>query len=330
MKTFLKIFIVSFAFIFIAYSLGGYLSLRNNDIGPQDYIGMDDGTKLNNEIINTREKEIESKEQMEFKDLDTALKESPRINFLILGLEDIRTDTMILASFDREAKILDLISIPRDTYLHRRGYDKGPERKINIIYHSNGIEGVKQGVEHILNIAIDNHIIVDYEGVKDVVDLVGGVEVEVPFHMKYDDLKADPPLHIDLKPGKQVLNGEDALNFIRWRKNNDNKTNYIDGDLGRIKAQHDFLKSLLSKSKDNIVTLVRNGFDYVEMDLNIFETITLAKDGYGIKDKDIRFYTIPGEHEFRTINGVLNSYYIYNKDEIVNLIENIYNVKKHP
>lgn len=320
MKTFFKTFIVSLLFFLVAYSLGSFYSLRNNNVELDDYISQ--GEKLNTNIINAQQRELELKEEIEFDDLDTALEESSRVNFLILGLEDIRTDTMILASFDSDAKILDLISIPRDTYIHRKGYNTGPQRKINAIYYANGVEGVKQAVKHIVDIPIDNHIIIDFEGVKEVVDLVGGVEVDVPFHMKYKQ--------IDLKPGKQVLNGEEALGFIRWRKNDDNSNNYIDGDLGRIKAQHEFLKSLLAKSKDNIVSLVRSGFKYVDTDLKIFETIMLARDVNGIDNKNTRFYTVPGEHEFRTIDGVINSYYIFNGEEAEELIKNIYNVKKHP
>ena len=329
MRTFLKIFIVSFLFFSLAYSLGAYLSIRKNDNTlVEEDIKIEDSQKLNNAIINPED--VEVIEQKEFEDIETALAEGSRKNFLVLGLEDVRSDVMILASFDREAKILDVISIPRDTYIHRKGYNRGSDRKINSIYYSHGIKGINQAVNYILNIPIDNHIIVDYEGVKEVVDIVGGVEVHVPFHMKYDDHTSSPPLHIDIKPGRQVLDGKNALDFIRWRKNNNNSTNYIDGDLGRIRAQHEFLKALLSKAKDNIVSVARHGFNYVDMDLNILETIMLAKDAYGIEEEKVRFYTLPGEHEYRTIDGVLNSYYIYNKEEIENLVEEIYNVKNTP
>lgn len=323
MKTFFRIFIVSFLFFLVAYSLGSLYSIRNNI-----KLNIMDREKLQSNIIRNQEEKV--KEEMEYDSIERALKESPRMNFLILGLEDIRTDTIILASFDKEAKILDLISIPRDTYIHRKGYNSGPQRKINIIYNSHGISGLRQAVKHILDIQVDKYMAIEYEGVKELVDLVGGVELEVPFHMKYDDESAKPPLHIDIKPGRQVLDGEEALGFLRWRKNNDNKINYIDGDLGRIRAQHEFLKSLLEKSKDNKVAIARAAFNYIETDLNLFEIMGIAKDGQGLEEANINFYTLPGEAEFRTIDGVLNSYYIYDKEGIENLIEDIYNVKKHP
>lgn len=322
MKTFFKSLLVSILFFSLAYSLGSFYSLRNNHQDFYNHTNIEEGKKLKTKIIAREENQEEKKKVEEYKDLDTAISKSPRKNFLILGLEDIRTDTMILASFDRHAKILDLISIPRDTYIHRKGYDRGPQRKINAIYHVNGIEGVGQAVNYIVDLPIDNYFIIDFQGVKEVVDLVGGVEVDVPFHMKYKN--------IDIKEGRQLLNGDQALGFIRWRKNDDNKINYFDGDLGRIKAQHEFLKSLLSKSKNNAVEITRKAFDYVETDLGILQLIRLARDAKEIKDEDINFYTMPGQHEFRTINGLLNSYYIFDGGRAEELIENIYNVKKHP
>ena len=77
--------------------------------------------------------------------------------------------------------------------------------------------------------------------------------MDVPFHMKYKDPTSNPPLDIDIRPGRQILDGEKALDFIRYRKGN-NKMGYVDGDLGRIRAQQEFLKAFLSKVKDNIIT----------------------------------------------------------------------------
>ena len=327
MKTFLKTFIVSILFFSLAYSLGGFISIKNNSQTQdlKEHIVRQDN--LNNSITTKIE---ETKKQEEFQDLQEALKESNRRNILVLGLEEIRSDVMILASFDKDAQILDVISIPRDTYIHRKGYNSGPERKINAIYYSNGIRGVKQAGEHILKIPIDNHVIIDYKGVSQIVDTIGGVEVDVPFHMKYDDPTANPPLHIDIKEGKQVLDGKDSVDFIRWRKNNNNSINYIDGDLGRIKAQHEFLKSLLSKSRNNLIKIASPIYNYLDMDLNILEILMIARDANGIDDKNVRFYTLPGDHEFRSVDGDLYSYYIYDREEIEKLMEEIYNVKKHP
>lgn len=102
MKTFFRIFIVSFLFFLVAYSLGSLYSIRNNI-----NLNTRDREKLQNNIIR-RNQEEEVEEEMEYDSIERALKESPRMNFLILGLEDVRTDTIILDSFHREAKILDI------------------------------------------------------------------------------------------------------------------------------------------------------------------------------------------------------------------------------
>ncbi len=109
------------------------------------------------------------------------------------------------------------------------------QKKLNAVYgfkDGGGNEGVRQAVEEILGIDIPYVIAVDYDAVKAVVDLVDGVEVDVPFAMNYDDPYADPPLHIHLDAGVQTLTGDDAIGFIRFRKSNDGRIS--DGDVGRI------------------------------------------------------------------------------------------------
>src|SRR5690606_1573862 len=100
-----------------------------------------------------------------------ALKHSPRVNVLVLGMEDVRTDTILLASFHRDAKKIDIISIPRDTYIHRKGYNGGDQRKINSVYYSHGVKGVMQTVSYILeDIPIHHYAMIDYDGVISIVD----------------------------------------------------------------------------------------------------------------------------------------------------------------
>src|SRR5699024_10797879 len=129
--------------------------------------------------------EVTTKEE-NYNSLEEALKNSKRINALIIGLEDIRTDTIIFASFHLENKKIDLISIPRYTYIHRKGYNQGEQRKINAIYGSHGILGIKKAVSYLLeDVPIHHHIIMDYKGVENIIDSLGGIEVVVPFHMVY-------------------------------------------------------------------------------------------------------------------------------------------------
>lgn len=313
MKTFLKIFIVSLVFFIVAFFLGTQAYIKENNSNLEENIN-NNGLKVPNTNI---------QDTSEYLTLAEAFEKSPRINFLILGMEDVRSDTIILASANPQSKKVNLISIPRDTYIHRKGYDRGEQRKINSVYHDHGIEGVEEILSYILvDIPIHHYIILDYEGVKEMVDLVGGVEVDVPFHMKYSDPHAKPPLSIDIPKGKQVLDGKKALEFIRYRKG------YIDGDLGRIKAQQQFLKSFGSKAASNLFSLIPKAFKYVDTDMGLLQAASYGKIFSGVKDEDISFLTLPGIDEFRKIEGKNFSYYIYDEEGIIEKLEDIYNVKK--
>jgi len=209
--------------------------------------------RLSPNIINNQKDEIEKKEEILFK--DDLIEKEARINFLVLGVEkDPRTDSIFFISFNLDKKNLNVISIPRDTYYWDKGYDHPGQRKINAKYARNirfgkekAARATIKAVEDILDIPIDYYVLVSYEGVEDIVDTIGGVEVDVPFNMRYKDPTDKPPLKIYISKGNQVLNGEQAVKFLRWRKNN-NGIGYPEGDLGRIEAQQNFIKSALKKS----------------------------------------------------------------------------------
>ncbi|MGN9165972.1 LCP family protein [Tissierellaceae bacterium HCP3S3_D8] len=327
MKTFLKVFIVSFLCFFIAFYIGGRAYIKDNNIALEEDMGF--GFAENLSIPNKIFTKLETSpvEVEKYSSLQEAYDKSSRKNFLILGMEDIRTDAIILASLCPNTKKVDVISIPRDTYIHRKGYNTGEQRKINSIYYVHGIEGVKKTVSHILeDIPIHHYIMVEYEGVEKIVDMIGGVEVDVPFHMKYRDPTATPPLNIDIPAGKQVLSGKDSLNFIRYRKGN-NRMGYVDGDLGRIKTQHEFLKSFVSKSLDNILSVVTKGFSYVKTDVGMLDALSYGRKVMGMEANDINYIILPGKSDLRKINRRVFSYFIHNDREIKKVLEEMYNVE---
>lgn len=328
MKTFVKVFFVSFLCFFVSASFGVFASLKKNDMDIGENIGFGHSEKqdFSRALVNKLEKEPKSEES--FSTLDEAIKNSSRINFLILGMEDTRTDTILLASFNEESKKADIVSIPRDTYIHRKGYGAGDQRKINAVYGSHGVDGIKQTVSYILDdIPVHHYAMIDYDGVIKIIDLFGGVEVDVPFDMKYVDDIDDPPLNINIKKGRQILDGKNALDFMRWRKNNDNN-GYIDGDLGRIKAQQQVLDSLSKKISENLLTVITRGYHYVDTDIGIMDLISYGKNAIGMEKGNISFYTLPGQPDYRPINKKIYSYYVYNQKEVKAMLEDIYNVKK--
>ena len=330
MKTFIKVFFVSFLFFILSFSIGSYSYLKERSLS------------LENNIVESREEEkkdlkdtilakLESKpkEPKSFPNLEEAMEKSNRINFLIMGLDDVRTDTIIFASFCPDSKKVNLINIPRDTYIHRKGYNAAEQRKINSIYEDHGALGLKKAVSHILdNVPIHHIVTLNYEGVEKIVDALGGVEINVPFHMKYKDPYSKPPLNIDIPPGNQILNGKTSLEFLRYRKGNNNKGGYADGDLGRIKAQQEFLKSFIGKASENLITTVTKGFNHVKTDMNLLTTISYGRKALGMTSDDVEMKILPGKAEFKRIGKKVLSYYIYNKNEIRKVLEEIYSVKK--
>lgn len=328
MKTFTKVFIVSFFFFFIAFFTGSVAYLKDNNMDVVEHFGF--GHYEKEDIAKTLINKLETspKEEKVYSSLEDAIISSPRINFLILGMEDVRSDSILLASFNKESKKLDVISIPRDTYVHRKGFDSGEERKINSVYNKHGADGVMKTVAYILDeIPIHHYVMLDYKGVENIVDMVGGVEVNVPFDMVYNDPYAKPPLNIDIKKGIQTLDGEKALDFIRWRKGN-KKIGYIDGDIGRIKAQQALLTSLASKAKENILPIITKGYKYVETNIGLMDVLSYGRNAIGIENEDISFVTLPGKSDLRPIGKKVYSYYVHNQKEVRSLVEEIYNVKK--
>lgn len=325
MKRFWSAFIVSSILFFIAIYLGSYSYLKFNTslVYPNISGGYQEKKK------NKEDEKLDSIVNDEFTSFEKAIEKSNRVNFMVLGMEDIRTDTVIFVSLDLDNKRVDGISIPRDTYIHRKGFDSAEQRKINAIYGDHGVEGVKKALTYILEgIPIHHYIIVDYEGVEKMVDTVGGVEVTVPFTMKYKDPTADPPLDIYIEEGRQILDGKKALDFLRYRKGNNKNEGYIDGDLGRIKAQQQFIQSFAEKALTYRLPIVaKKGFEYVKTDIKLTEALSYATKFAGIKVENFRIVTLPGVAEFKFIDGKLLSYFIHDPFKTRELLEEIYNVK---
>jgi LCP family protein required for cell wall assembly len=248
-----------------------------------------------------------------------------RVNVLIAGLEDVRTDTIILASYNIKSKKLDMISIPRDTYYYKEGFRSGytyvANYKINAVYSGNGIEGLIRAVEDIVNIPIHHYVTVTMTGAEKTVDAMGGVEFNVPFDMKYDDIYDSPPLHINLKAGLQLLDGKNAVDFLRFRKNNDGTISY--GDIQRIEQQQKFLAAAAKKAIGiRLPLVVKEVFDAMETDVKLSEALTYATSTIGMKNEDISFYTLPGTAEY--MQGV--SFYMVDGKETQKIIYGIYNI----
>ncbi len=248
-----------------------------------------------------------------------------RINVLVLGLEHERSDTIMIASYDVKNKTADVISIPRDTYIDRDGFVNSGNNKINSVYTVKGIEGLSEIILNITGLKIDKYVTIDYDGVRAAVDAVGGVEVDVPFHMRYTDPYSDPPLDIDIAPGIQTIKGDRAMEFLRFRKTNySGYSGYADGDLGRIEAQQGFVKAAIKKALTfRLPIVVKEVYPYVKTDFSLAEATSLAMGSIGLSAENISFHTIPGTTQ--TKNNL--SFYILDRQATKDLIYSILEIE---
>lgn len=303
--------IIAFSFIFVGLSKNSLIK----DIFAQQEID-DENTYDEFE----EEEEVEVGEQ----------KVKNEILFLLAGVDaaDVkkskgtRTDTMMLLKVNFESGQTELLSIPRDT----RVFINGKEDKINHAHANGGIKLTMETLREFLKLDVDYYVKVDYEIVKDVVDAIGGVEIDVPRNMEYKEYDPSvPPLDIDIKKGLQVLDGKNAHDFLRWRNNNDMTRGYTMGDIGRIEAQQYFMKELIKQTlkPKNIFKLPKLAETYFKnVETNIPKSIIVksAMSANKIDVENMKTATIPGEE--LKINGTY--YWKYYKFETMEIVEKMF------
>lgn len=240
-----------------------------------------------------------------------------RVNVLTVGVNQNLTDTIMLVSWDMDENSIDVISVPRDTYYERDGYTSPAQKKINAAYgSSDGIIATANAVSDVLyGIPINYYAIVDYDAVRTIVDGIGGVPMTIEKAMKYDDPTDTPPLHINIPAGEQVLDGDHAVQFLRYRKG------YREGDLGRVKAQQEFVKSAFKQALDHGLTdSVKLVTQNVESDLTVGAATKFALKAVGLSSDAIDTYTVPGDGQY--IGDV--SYFIQDKSATEEMLIDIY------
>ncbi|WP_416676541.1 LCP family protein [Egbenema bharatensis] len=213
-----------------------------------------------------------------------------------------RSDTMLLVRIDPGAESLSVLSIPRDTRVEIPG--EGIE-KVNYANMIGGSELAAQVVSQSLNsVTIDRYVRVSTEAFRDLVDVMGGIEVFVPERMEYEDQTQE--LYIDLYPGWQVLNGDQAEQFARFR-NDEN------GDIGRVQRQQQLIRALRKKlSEPTMLTRIPQVIQlfqkYVDTNLTPEEMFALANFGLNLEQDNFRMVLLPGR--FSTPDEYVASYWL--------------------
>ena len=230
--------------------------------------------------------------------------------FLLVGKDTTSglTDTMMLVTYDTQGKKINAISLLRDTMVNTSG-KSGGQKRLNVVYNrnrgdkklsekervENGMAALKKEVSRLTGIYPDFYVMVEWEAIGRLVDAVDGVEFEVPFDMDYDDPYQD--LHIHQKKGLRVLDGRDAMEVIRFRKNNDGSHSL--GDVGRTEIQRDFLTAVLKKCLTpeillKLPTLADIFMDNVDTDLTVGNILAFAQLAVGMDaDKNVKFSSMP-------------------------------------
>ena len=231
------------------------------------------------------------------------LGEKDPIFVLALGIsEDISnplTDTIILGGYNPDSQKAFMVSIPRDTFIGKHeptanGYDK-----INALYQKD-VEKTVKAVEDLTGINIDNYVVVKNTVLPDIVNAIGSVEFDVPIDMDYDDPTQD--LHIHLKKGVQMIDGENAELLLRFRHNNDGSSypySYGDNDYGRMRTQREFMKKVaeqlislnnVSRTKEIATAVFKN----LETDITLSKALSYVPYGLKFNTDSLVMEQLPG------------------------------------
>ena len=248
-----------------------------------------------------------------------------RVNVLLLGVNQNMTDMIMVASYDMENQYVNLVSVPRDTFYYRPGWDANyAGNKINAIYHSEGLIPLAEAVSKTLyGMPLHYYAIIEYEDIRKVMDVIGGVEIDVPFDMIYDDPTDTPPLHIRIYAGKQTIDASNVMEYLRYRKSN-NGTGYRNGDIGRIQVHQEFIKKVLREclKAGNILDVAKVAVENVESDITYSTAISVGTKAMKLSGDSINSYVLPGT------DAMIQGFSFWKPDDegVKTMLEEIYRI----
>lgn len=240
--------------------------------------------------------------------------------FLVAGKDKTSdsTDTIMLVRLDIGYSNIRILNIPRDTMINTERKSK----KINASYNVGGIEQFEKDVASITGFYVNRYLLFDIEGIEKIIDAIGGVDIDIPRNMNYEDPTQD--LYIHFKKGFHHLDGKQAVNLARFRS-------YPEGDIDRIAMQQKLLMELAKQAlkAENVIKipeLINIVSDNVKTDIDINEMLWLANEAKNIPLSRIETDMVPGVAS--TVDRL--SYWLPYENELLSLINNRYNPLDSP
>ena len=246
------------------------------------------------------EKPVEKKQSEEL------LTAKDKATIMIMGVDERdddvgRSDTLMIASIDPKTNQASLLSVPRDTRVKIKGHGFD---KINAAY-AYGKEKLSQDtVENLLGVNVDHYIIINTKSFKKIIDAIGGIDIDVPKRMHYEDpWDDDGGLIIDFHPGMQHMDGAKAVTYVRYRDE--------EGDLGRIRRQQDFVRACMEKLVSPAIipklpAVIKEVMGSIETDLSFRQLLEFAGTLKESKNNGLKTDMVPGKPLY--IEGI--SYWI--------------------
>jgi len=223
-----------------------------------------------------------------------------------------RTDTLMMVRVNPESHTVSAVSVPRDSKVY---IGEGSRvDKINAAFAYGGADLTVKTVEHTFGIPVDGYIVINSNGIRELVDALGGVTVDIEKPLKYRDRTAG--LNIDLQPGKQRLDGIAAEGFLRFRHD-------ALGDIGRVRRQQHFLSALVKELRNpinisRIPQLVGFSQKFIQTDLTYRQLLGLAWFGKDLDLRKVRVATLPGHP---TMEGA--SYWVIDPDTAQKVLDRL-------
>ncbi len=255
----------------------------------------------------------------------TTASKLPRINILVVGQSQNLTDTLLVCTFDPKTQDFGMLSIPRDTFVGRNKNNATASDKINAVYQIDPNQLLTK-VNDITGLGIKYYIKVDTKGFRDLVDSIGGIYFDVPVDMDYDDVTQD--LHIHMKAGYQLLDGDKAEQVVRFRHNNDGTSysrDYGEQDIGRMKTQRAFITEVIKQlaKVENITKIdefIKIADKYVETNFDLWDLKDYAPYILDLNLNEIKTAALPGAPE--KINELW--FYTHNKKETEKIVNEMF------